>query len=104
MDVHTHTCYTRREIYNHVSEGKNLIKRFQLQHKVRKNPKSYSSEHLLKETMKKQIMLASNTSSFNGCLRLTYFIVTKLTIDSVHHYHDDENPLGSTPLHLPYGY
>ena len=54
--------------------------------------------------MKKKSMLVSNTSSFNGCHRLTYFIVTKLTIDSVHHHHDDENPSGSTPLHLPYGY
>ena len=34
--------------------------------------------------------LASNTSSFNGCLRLT--IVTKLIIDSVHF--KDRNPRG----------
>ena len=36
--------------------------------------------------------LASNTSSFNGYLRLTCFIVPKLIIDSVHF--DDINPQG----------
>ena len=39
-------------------------------------------------------MLVSNTSPFNGCLRLTYFIVTKLTTDSVHHHHDQPRPQG----------
>ena len=45
--------------------------------------------------MKKHSTLASNTSSFNGCLRSTCFIVTKLIIDSVNHQ-DNENPRGST--------
>ena len=36
MDVHAaHTCYTLRKIYNHVLEGKKLIKRFKHQHKVK---------------------------------------------------------------------
>ena len=35
---------------------------------VKKNPKTYSSQSLLKETMKKN----TKTSLFNGCLRLTW--------------------------------
>ena len=35
------------------------------------------SQHLSKETMKKPSRVASNTSSFNDCLHLTCFIVTK---------------------------
>ena len=31
------------------------------------------------------------------------FIITKLTIDCVYR-HDNENPRGSTSLHLPYRY
>ena len=53
--------------------------------------------------MKKHSTLDSNTSSFNGCLRSTCVIVTKLVIDSVNHQ-DNENPRGSTLLHLPYRY
>ena len=66
----THTqlaSYTEREICNHVLEGKRLLKRFKLQPKLKKNPKRYSSQHLLKETMKKHNTLASKTSSLNGC-------------------------------------
>ena len=47
--------------------------------------------------MKKHSTLASNTSSFNGCLRLTCFIVAKLIIYSVYH-HNNENPRRSTYL------
>ena len=82
MDVHTRTVAThRRQICNHVLEGNKLIKRFKLEQKVKKNHKRYSSWHLLKETMKKLSTLASNTSSFyDGCLCLTWFIVTKLIL------------------------
>ena len=41
--------------------------------------------------------LASNTSSFNGCLRLT--IVTKLIIDSVHFKDINPGEVGGTLLH-----
>ena len=58
-DVHTHYSYRQREICGHVLEGKKLIKRFKLQHKVKKDYTKYSSWHLLKETMKKHNTLAS---------------------------------------------
>ena len=48
--------------------------------------------------MKKHSTPISNTSSFNGCLGLTF---TKLVIDRVYR-HDNEILRGSTPLHLPY--
>ena len=92
MDIQTHTSYTEKEICNHILEGRKLIKRLKLQQKVKKNPKRYSSQHLLKETMKKCSMLVSNTSLFNGCLPLICFIVTTLIIDSV--YFDDIKPGG----------
>ena len=43
MYTHTHTLATHREIYNHVLEGKKLMKKFKFQQKVKKNPKRYSS-------------------------------------------------------------
>ena len=46
--------------------------------------------------------LASNTSSFNGCLRLT--IVNKLIIDSVHFKDINPGEVGGTLLHWPYRY
>ena len=49
--------------------------------------------------MNKHSTPISNTSSFNGCLGLTFF--TKLVIDRVYR-HDNEILRGSTPLHLPY--
>ena len=49
--------------------------------------------------MKKYSTPISNTSSFNGCLGLTFF--AKLVIDRVYR-HDNEILRGSTPLHLPY--
>ena len=63
----------RLEICHYVSEGKKLIKRFKLEQKGKKNHKRYSSQHLSKDTMKKHSRPASNTSSFNGCLCLTFF-------------------------------
>lgn len=99
----THTSYTRTEICNQVLEGKKQIKKIHLQQKgKKKKPKRYSLSHLLKETMKKRNTLASNTSSFNGFLRLTCFIFT-LVIDTVH-YFDGKKARGETPLRLPYRY
>ena len=49
--------------------------------------------------MKKYSTPISNTSSFNGCLGLTFF--AKLVIDRVYR-HDKEILRGSTPLNLPH--
>ena len=40
MDVHTHTSYTQREIFNHALEGKNSSKGLNFKKKWRKNTKS----------------------------------------------------------------
>ena len=106
--THTHTYTHARKHHTHTQathlEGKRLIKRFKLQQKVKKNPKRYSSLGSIfwrRRWKTEQSELAVKASSFNGCLHLTCLIVTKLGIDSVHH-HDNENPRGSTPLHLPH--
>lgn len=68
--THTHSLATHRNLQRRFGREK-LIKRFELQQKVEKYHKRYSSYHLLKETMQKQSKPASNTSSLNGCLCLT---------------------------------
>ena len=101
-DVFIQWMYTHTEICNHVLErNKTPKKRLNFNKKVKKDPKRYSSSHLLKETMKKRSTLASNTSSFNGCRCLTCFIVT-LIIDTVHFFLTEKIPGGETPLRLPY--
>ena len=50
-----------------------------------------------------QLVVTSNTYSFNGCLLVTCFIITKLIIYSFYH-HNNENLGGSAPLHLLHRY
>ena len=70
--MYTHTLATNTERFVITFWREKIIHRFKLQQMVKKKPNRYSSQNLLKETMKKRSTLASNTSSFNGCLRLTW--------------------------------
>ena len=94
--------YTQREICNHVLEGKKLIKRFKLQQKWGK-PQNVLTVASFEGDDEKRSTLASNTYSFNGCLLLTCFIITKLIIYSFYH-HNNENLWESSPLHLLHRY
>ena len=73
--AHTLQPQTKRDLQSRFGREK-ITQRFKLQQIVKKNPKKYSSQNLLKETMKKCSTLASNTSSFNGrlCLIVKYFM------------------------------
>ena len=84
MGVHTHTLqpHTQRDLQSRFGREK-THQQVKLQQIVKTNHKRYSSQHLLKETMKKRSTLASNTSSSNDCLCLTCIIITKLINDSV---------------------
>ena len=103
--MYTHTLQPHTERFAITFwKGKNSSKGLNFNKQRRKTTKgTHRTQHLLKKTMKKHSMLASNSSSFNGCLCLTCFIVTKSIIDRVYRC-DNEILQGSTPLHLPYRY
>ena len=89
--THTHTLATHRERFAITFwKGKINQKVLTSTNSEKKTTKGTHHSIFLKDTMKKRITTATNTSSFNACLHLTCFIVTKLITDSVHF--DDINP------------
>ena len=89
--MYTHTLQPHTERFAIMFwKGKNSSKGLNFNKQWRKTTKgTHRTQHLLKKTMKKHSTPASNASSFNGCLCLTCFIVTKSIIDPVYR-HDNE--------------
>ena len=103
--THTQSSYTHREICNHVLEGKNSSKGLNFNKKWRKTSKGTHCSIFWRRQWKSTVRLSFKHIfiNFNSCLCLTWFIVTKLIIYSFYH-HNNENPKGNTPSHLPQRY